>query len=175
MNEEAKLPADLAEVYDPIWQDAVLLQAKVGIFRNLFTREESVGLLNEAAPGFFYIFQINLLHDILLAISRLTDPPTSLGKPNLSLKRLASHVDAASHPALAATLESKLLALDAATGFARSRRNRLIAHSDFATRLSKHPQPLDAVNLRMISEAVSGICDVINDIELEYRANTTLF
>jgi hypothetical protein len=175
MNEEPQLPADLAEVYDPIWQDAVLLQAKVGIFRNLFTREDSVRLLNAAAPGFFYIIQINLLHDILLGISRLTDPPESFGKPNLSLKRLASRVDAATHPALASRLQSKLLALDAIAGFARNRRNRLIAHSDLATRLNKHPQPLDAVTLKMIGEAVSAICDVINDVELEFRSNTTLF
>src|SRR6266542_725941 len=79
----------LGNVFFGLRNECVLLHWKWQEFVVLFgTKPERIELLNEAAGSFFWIVQDTLWDDVLLRISRLTDPPRSAGKHTLSLQRL---------------------------------------------------------------------------------------
>ena len=85
---------DLGSLYDALWQEVAGLYGKWSEYVALFgTRESRVDLLNQAAPSFFRIVQDSLWEDVLLHIARLTDPPKSAGKSNLTVQRLTSAID----------------------------------------------------------------------------------
>jgi hypothetical protein len=54
------------------------------------TKPERIDLLNKAAPALFHMIQERLWDTTLLNIVRLTDPPMSAGRSNLTVTRLPS-------------------------------------------------------------------------------------
>ena len=82
---------ELGSLYDALWQEVAGLHGKWSEYAALFgTRESRVDLLNQAAPYFFRIVQDSLWEDVLLHIARLTDPPKSAGKSNLTVQCFTS-------------------------------------------------------------------------------------
>ncbi len=110
------------------WQEA----------RALFRSEARVDLLNRAARDFWGMMQQVLLEDILLHISRLTDPPRSAGKDNLTVQRLVD-LHWANRERLTALVDEAV----SASSFARPWRNRSLAHRDLelATGIAASPLP----------------------------------
>ncbi|OYY51379.1 MAG: hypothetical protein B7Y54_10510 [Polaromonas sp. 35-63-240] len=76
-------------IYSQLWQELARLYRTWAEYVALFgTKESRVALLNEAAPAFTRIVQDFLWEGVILHIARLTDPPKSMGKPNLSVRAL---------------------------------------------------------------------------------------
>jgi hypothetical protein len=77
----------LGEVYASLWQELALLHRNWNEYVELFGSKPSrVELLNRAAGSFFRAVQDALWEQTLLHIARLTDPPASVGKSNLSIR-----------------------------------------------------------------------------------------
>ena len=57
------------------------------------TNEERIALLNKVAGGFARSVQDALWADVLLGLTRITDPPKSVGKDNLSIARIPDLLD----------------------------------------------------------------------------------
>ncbi len=114
----------LGALFYALWQEVAWLNLKWQEYIELFGKKPSrVELLNKAAPLFFRIVQDALWYDILMHIARLTDPPKSRGKPNLTIRRL---------PELVGNQELDSLVEEAkeAAEFCRDWRHRRIAHRD---------------------------------------------
>lgn len=80
----------LGPLYHALYNEVTWLHAKWKQYRLLFAEsQERVDLLNDVAGFFFLLIQDVLWEDIILHIARLTDPPQSVGKDNLTLLRLA--------------------------------------------------------------------------------------
>src|SRR5438270_3135411 len=83
----------LGELYSKLWNECVSLHWKWEEYVALFgTTPERIDLLNRSAPSFFRVVQDTLWENILLHIARLTDPPQSVGKDNLTIRRLPALV-----------------------------------------------------------------------------------
>ncbi len=94
---------ELGEIYAALWQEVASIHSKWAEYVVIYgTKESRVALLNRAAPRFARLIQDTLWEDVVLHIARLTDPPKSMGKPNLSVQSLAAHVG---HPETAATVQ----------------------------------------------------------------------
>lgn len=79
----------LGSLFYALWQEVAWVRVKWQEYIELFGKKPSrVDLLNKSAPLFFRIVQNVLWYDILMHIARLTDPPKSKGKPNLTIRRL---------------------------------------------------------------------------------------
>jgi hypothetical protein len=155
---------DLGQLYHELEDDVSWLLDKWGELKELFDKgQDRIDLLNEAASSFFYIVRQVLYEDVMLHLSRLTDPPQSNSKslrrkvPNLSFLSLEGLI-------LDQTLKTRV---KAATDqivknckFAREYRNRLLAHSDLMTRRSTHPTPLPNVDKVMVEDALAAIRDL---------------
>lgn len=128
------LPPDSQEVFDALWQEVVGLHTRWIIFKQLYATDENrVALLNKVAGTFFAHLQGILIDDIILCLSRLTDPPQFGKRENLALEQLIEKLDPAKHSPLAASLKQQLQNLQEVCKPFRQNRNRRIAHSDLDT------------------------------------------
>src|SRR6266851_3091775 len=85
----AKMGTALGEQYSALWQEVTLINMRWHEFVELFgTKKTRIDLLNRAAPFFFRTVQDTLWEAILLHLARLTDPPQSAGKSNLTIRNL---------------------------------------------------------------------------------------
>src|SRR5687768_1382998 len=97
-------------------------------YRQLFGSDpETVALLNRTAGLFFKIAQDEIWDSVLLGISRMTDPPETRGKKNLTINSLPILIG---DPALRQELEDLCAAALDQASFAREHRNKRIAHQD---------------------------------------------
>ena len=163
----------LGTLYHALWQEVVWLIVKWGEYVELFGKKSSrVALLNKAAPALFRIVQDSLWEDVLLHIARLTDPPESVGKSNLSIQRLPAAIE---HPETRAEVEDLTARVMVATEFCRDWRNRRIAHRDLALALKHGADPLKAASAEKVGEALLAITAVLNAVSLHYQDSTTAF
>lgn len=170
---ERVMGSELGAIYNALWQQLAWLHGKWGEYVDLFgTRESRVTLMNEAAPRFFRIVQDSLFDDVLIHVARLTDPPKSSGRDNLTIQRLPPLVGIAVRP----DVEAKTAAALTTCAFARDWRNRRIAHGDYELALDlPRAKPLTPTSRQMVREALESLCGVINAVGLHYLDSTNLF
>lgn len=157
----AILGADLGPLYHALWKDRASLVVKWQEYVEAFGSPERVDLLNSAAGLFFRIVQDALWADTVLHLCRLTDPPQSVGKANLTLQRLPQAItDLALRDEVSALVDKAV----AATEFARDWRNRHLAHRDLALALNQVAQPLAPASRQQVVAALSAVHAVLKKI-----------
>ena len=119
-------------------EQCIWLQTCYDMHKALFESGESTtNTLSSAAPLFFHDLNLILVEYCLLQVCRITDPPKSLGKDNLTVKHINSLLQAEG------LLTSEISA--ASDGLARYRglisdsRNWVISHADKRTLLDGLP------------------------------------
>lgn len=169
----AAMGVEVGKIYSKLWQEAAWIHEKWSQYVELFgTYPERVELLNRAAPSFFRTVQDSLVEDILLHLARLTDPPKSAGRSNLSLQRLSCAL--ASAP-IAEQVEDLSSTAHRACEFARDWRNRRIAHQDLALAVDPDPEPLAPASRAAIKAAIAAVVELLNAVSLHYCDSTTMF
>ena len=101
----------------------------------------------------------------MLHLSRLTDPPESMGKGNLTVRRLP---DLISDPMLKTSVEADIDTLVKSCNFARNMRNRRLAHTDLMTSRNEHPSPLPTVVGEDITRALQRLRALLSSIEKHF-------
>src|SRR5262245_11757372 len=90
------LGPQLGPVYNALTNEVTSLHGKWNQYRKLFMGSpKRIDLLNATAGYFFGVLQETLIEDILLHLAILTDPPMSVGRPNLTLRQLPNLNDRA--------------------------------------------------------------------------------
>ncbi len=169
----AKMGDEVGPTYDALWQEVAWVHNKWKEYTELFgTSSSRIELLNNAAPSFFRTVQDALWEDVLLHIARLTDSPRSMGKDNLSVRRLAQLVSNTPTGPTVDDLNSKALK---ATEFARDWRNRRLAHKDLDLALGQHVEPLAPASRAAVKEALAALSAVLNAVASHYLDSTTMF
>jgi hypothetical protein len=102
--------------------------------------------------------------DLLLHISRMTDPPRSPPKENLSIHTLCPLVAAP----MREQLESTISMAASESAFARDWRNRRIAHRDLALTLDEGAKPLEVASRERVRRALRTIGVTLNVVERHY-------
>jgi hypothetical protein len=171
-----KIPTEIDEIYEALYQQVSYLYAKWGVFCQLYgSTKEVVDLLNNSAPSFFRICEDVLVDDILLNISRLTDPKQTFKRDNLSLERLVHSIDEVQFPKLKDEIEKLLAKAKDKCTFARDLRNKRIAHNDLSTKLQVNPNPLPTVTRKKIEDALESICNVMNAVAGYFEDSTVAY
>jgi hypothetical protein len=134
------------------------------------TKQERVELMNKAAPFFFSRIQDGLWDATLLHIARLTDPPKTSGKANLTINNLQNLISDAT---LKAKVVDLLKEVEKHVGFCRDWRNRLIAHNDLALALKEPAKPVAEGSRKQVKDALEALAKVMNAVELHYTNGTT--
>jgi hypothetical protein len=167
-----KLGDELGSIYHELWNEVAWLHSKWDEYVELFgTKPSRVKLLNEAAPLFFRTVEDSLWESILVHITRLTDPPRSCGKDNLSIQRLTNIVDDEIKEILIAKIEEA----KEKSNFCRDWRNRRIAHKDLGLVLDSQAEPLESASCAKVKDALQSIASVLNVISGHYMDATIAF
>jgi hypothetical protein len=169
----AKMGAEIGAVYSALWQEVAGIHKKWAQYVELFgTSPARIDLLNQAAPSMFRTVQDTLWEDVLLHLARLTDPPKSMGKANLSLRQLAVLV--AGLP-IGRNVESLANAALGACEFARDWRNRKLAHRDLELAMGQSVQTLAPASRAAVKIALAALTEMLNAVSLHYFDSTTMF
>lgn len=149
------------DLFKHLLNDVIWLHVKWRIYRQLYgTSAEHVELLNRTAPTFFSVAQEAILNDVLLAISRLTDPATCAGHENLSIARVFEAYEGNDRPNLVPFLRE----LESACNRIRSRRNRRLAHRDLHTVGDSEALAALGLSRADIERALKSIRDFLNQL-----------
>ena len=169
----ASMGPRLGPVYNALWNEVAWLHAKWHEYKQLYGEKPArLELLNRSAGLFFRIVQDTLWEDTLLYLARLTDPPRSAGRQNLTLCQLPSLVDDAG---LRAQLEPLLTEARSRTQFARDWRNRHIAHRDLGRALGEGANPLADASRNHVDEALRAVAAVLNCVNTSYLNSALVF
>jgi hypothetical protein len=128
-----------------------------GTFRCLYVNDtKNVDILNAAGSGFFVWVHDLIVDDVLLRISRLTDPATNNNQKNASLEGLlvATGWDT-TDAARATAFRGRIDAVRASCDSCRKHRNKRISHTD--QHVSLKIARLPDVTVRTIDEAIASI------------------
>ena len=117
------------------------------------------------------MLQDELLLTNVLHIARLTDPPKSGAKPNLTIRNLPELVDAA----LKDRLTELLKVVDDKAAFCRDWRNRRFSHRDLDLAINEKAKPLEQGSREQITASLKAIADATNAVELHYFKSGTSF
>ena len=169
----AKMGEEIGTIYSALWQEVGWINKKWAQYVELFgTSSERIDLLNRAAPSMIRTVQDTLWEDVLLHLARLTDPPKSMGKANLSVLHLAALL-------VESPLNTKVVSL-AATAlatceFARDWRNRKLAHRDLDLALGQSVQPLVPASRAAVKASLAALEELLNAVSLHYLDSTSFF
>lgn len=165
----------LEEVYSELQAEVLDLHRRLDLFVDLFDNAGRVELLNRSAAYVFGVVQDLLWDDIVLRISRLTDPAEA-GRGGqhrrLSVQRLPELL---SDSALRAEVEKRVAIAVLASDPLREHRNATIAHLDLDTSLGQRVTPLPPITRGELSKALARVTDVLQAIQLHYFESTMAY
>ncbi len=158
----------LGLAYNVLRNDLTLAYAYWKVYRELYTDEERLAVLNDSAGTLFFLLQSLLLHGVLLQLAVLVDRPATRDKKNLTLRSLPSLVA----PELQSRLESLISSACGSCDSVVAWRNRRLAHRD-------HDVALEAVDLPEvpftgIDDALESAARVLNCVEAHYNKNASV-
>ena len=169
----ADMPPDLAVQFLPLFQEVFWLGAKWTEYRTLYgSGKETVDLLNRTAGYLFLIVQDTLWDDLLLHISRLTGPVRTLGKDNLTIRRLPELID---NEELSRDVAQRIDSCVTQASYASDHRNKRLAHHDLAMAVSDGASELTGVSRLKIGQTVEALQDIIHVVYAHYTNTHFIF
>ena len=118
----AAMAEPLGALFYELGHELTWLHLKWHDYRLLYANtQETINLLNAAAPDFFYNLQRMMWEDVLLHLCRITDPPKVSGKKTLTVRRISIHIP---DKTFSKTVEAQAKDACEKTQFARDLRNR---------------------------------------------------
>lgn len=169
----AAYPPLVAQAFDVLKNELVWLHHRWATYNQLYGKDEQrIGLLNELAPGFFFVVQESLYDAVVLSVCRMCDPPETGRAPkaqsNMTLRRLLQEVVAAGDAVLAASLETKWAEIKSALPKLVEYRHKHVGHLDFDVAVKKASlagPSREQVNLvlTLIGELLNQVCRFYGD------------
>lgn len=164
---QRNMPGELADLHWHLEEELVWLHLNWKEYKSLYaTNEKRVGLLNATAPNFFAHLEDLVWRETLLHLCRLTDPPKSVGKRNLTVRRLP---DAVTDAQLRPRVEEQVDAAAKAAQFARDWRNRRLAHRSLDYVLAPQLKPLQEASRKKVESALLALREPMNTLSVHYE------
>ena len=163
-----RLGPELGVVFDKLRVEWATGWIKLNEIRSLYGNHENVKYVNSFGGLFFGHIQGILRDDLLLNITRLTDPVNSGGsKKNLTIQLLPNLIDNLDNRELSREeVDECVKTAVESSRFARDWRDRHIAHRDYKLELdAKNAEPLKDANRREIDHALTDVHSVLNLID----------
>lgn len=165
-----KLGEEFGAVFHGLWNDRAWAWTRLQEYRELFGNSEHVELLNALTGGaFLRDIQHILWENLMLHVTRLTDPIDSGGKSNLTVQRLCEFCkefckdeEGEFHEEVSERVKYAVGAAE----FARDWRNRRISHRDLALAIESDAKPLAPASLRQVETALDAVHAVLRAISL---------
>ena len=136
-------------------------------FKKLFGSQEDVLLLNElTGGGFSWDIQHALWDDLLLRVCRMTDPPGTRKKRNVTVRIIPQFVKE-KKPELLKDVQQCVNTAVQESEFARPTRNQRISHLDWDRAMGK-AKPSSNATLQQVGRALDAVHAVLFRIGIEF-------
>jgi hypothetical protein len=168
-------PPDTEKLFNVLWEQVCTFSAKWKLYLDLFSTEANKKVVNETAPGAFMLIEHSLRNDMVMVISRLTDPQVMGGRSNLSLEHLIEELNTHCPAGMYDQLKADLAEIRNHVTPFKLIRNRKIGHIDMPTALSNVPDPSLGVNRPHVDQALTLICNLMNSISTHFADTTHAF
>jgi hypothetical protein len=175
-------PNDVKPVWEAIWNEAAGVFGRWQAYKQLFdSGQPRIDQLNKIAPQFFFMFRAAILDDVILTVTRLGDPARTRHQRNATLDSLVDFAKTIDPGGLAVLLDGKLVEYRNLSNSLRSRRNKLLAHSDEVYLILEHAYgkgesarpPLANITVAEIEAILSSLGFFLNAFEMYFTAETT--
>jgi hypothetical protein len=162
----AALGADFGSIYLHVFNEWCDLKITWKQFKNLFcSGPERVDLMNRCGAEFFYRVDRIFFESVLLALCRLTDPPMTGKKQNLSVALFAQFMTTDARKQQMGELVGAAIK---STAFARDWRNRRVGHNDYDLLLNGNA-PLEKATILLVDASVDCIYQILLYVNKEFR------
>jgi chlorite dismutase len=164
---------ELGTSFFAMYKELVWTSKKWEEYQDLFTtNSERIKIVNQSAPLFFSIIKDSLENDILLSISRLTDPPTTGKFKNASIRRALPEI---SDEATRENLTTQIDSLETTVKTIREKRNKNISHIDFDNLFQNQSDSIIVIKYTEIEDALKQIQKIFNQLEQLSCKSSTIF
>jgi hypothetical protein len=121
----------LGAEYETLNRHVFTLNLRWHTYERIFnTSEQRIDLLNDHVLGFAWVVHDLLVEALILGICRLTDPPETAGRENLTLARIIANLSPPPGAALNRWLTDRLAKIEGAVSSLRMHRNKRLGHID---------------------------------------------
>ncbi len=162
---QAHLPADLSLQFRPLFKDIFWLGMKWHEYETLFGDEGNFDLLHRTASYLFQIIDDTMWDDMILHLSRLVGPEKSLGKENLTVRRVPELIQDLS---LKSEIQSLVDSCQAHCSFVTDHRNKRLAHYDLVVAVQNLEASLTGVSRTEMRLAVESLQSIMQKIYAHY-------
>lgn len=154
---------EFKDVRKRLWNEIVALHSIWHEYKYLFgDTDDRVVLLNACAGKFIGMIQGVMIRELILAVSRLTDPPQSGRFDNMVIAQLLSDPNLDEHTGLRDELQVSVAAAVASAAAVRVHRNKHVAHLDHATALGNRVEPLPSITIDSMEQAIASLAAAYN-------------
>jgi hypothetical protein len=168
-------PAGLDKQFHLLWDQVAKVHAMWRLYLDLFGTAESMRVVQDTAPGAFQLFDIALRHYMVMGFGRLTDPPQTGNKANLTMERLLNALRGHWPDERQQEAEALLQEIRKAGSTLKELRNREVGHSDFQTALATHREPIPPVRAHEIDRVFDLIADLLNMVSGHFLRSSSPF
>jgi len=156
--------AIIATLYNPLKTEAILAHAEFQMWDELYAvHPDRVDIMNATAGGFFSMLSPMLTDNVMMRLSRLTDPPGSGKHRNLTLRLLIPLLG--NNSVAVGAFRDELGTLDAACEAMRMQRNKRMAHLDLGTATLDKSDPLPGVRVADLRICLHHLKEAMNIFE----------
>ena len=174
---QEKLGEEFGTVLYEIRNDWLTGLVRLKEYRVLFSDHDAVKLLNAAGGAFMADVQQILWRDLLLHVTRLTDPASMGRHERLSVKALPPFCERpelqVEYPELHTVVQALVDTAVAAAEAPRDWRNRRISHTDLDLAIDPDAESLAPTSLRQVQRALDAVHAVIATIVGEVLKHDT--
>ena len=164
---------DIGQICYALNNEVTWLHVKWLEYKKLYANSKKrIDLLNSTAAFFFGLIQDILWKDILLHIARLADKPKQGNYANLTILCLSNITFDKCH---GSKLDVLIEDAKKQSCFARTLRNKLIAHKDLSEATDKKADPLPDVSRQNVENILRCFRDIMNQLHISYFGAETCY
>ncbi len=157
---------DLIDLHTSFQAEYFILLEDWEVYRGLFMGADEVRtLLEESGANFFHDLERVYLESILLRLCRLTDRPNTGCQQNAVLERLLEHFDESD---TRTNLDGSLRRVKESCEFARTHRDKVIAHRDLSVSRPGGRSELPELTAERIERALAAIDEYLRDVQAAF-------
>ena len=161
-------------VFEDLRKDMALVSVHFNTFRTLYASSPAdVDLLNEIAPGTFWVIEESLHDSVVVRIARLTDGPRTRPQKNQTLESLIEGVEKDGETSLTQRLRDEYQDVRSRVMPIRKLRNKVTVHTDTQTRRGAVIVP--PVRISEFTDAAKSIEEFLNLFEHTVLGSRTVY
>lgn len=151
------------KLLEAIEREFIQLGYRWAIFRQLFdSGQDNVDLVNKSGSNVFQLFQKLIIDDVMMSLCRLSDPSTSMGYENASLRNLVGKLEQKLPLESQKIIDVKFTELKKHLAQITILRNKALSHTDLSHALNTELLPRPAYD--ELEGAIGAITSILNEV-----------